>query len=45
MLSTFGPRTRRDAQKALLGFGDAFAGRGADINDDDPASCGRSSCT
>ncbi len=33
MLSTFGPRTRRDAQKALLGFGDAFAGRGADINE------------
>ena len=33
VLSTFGPRTREDAQKALLGFGDAFAGRGADINE------------
>jgi virulence factor Mce-like protein len=32
VLSTFAPRTRADAQKALLGFGDAFAGRGEDIN-------------
>jgi virulence factor Mce-like protein len=32
VLSTFAPRTRVDAQKALLGFGDAFAGRGQDIN-------------
>ena len=27
------PRTRADAQKALIGFGDSFAGRGADINE------------
>ena len=32
VLSMFGPRTRVDAQKALMGFGDAFAGRGEDIN-------------
>jgi virulence factor Mce-like protein len=32
VLSTFAPRTRADAQKALLGFGDAFAGRGDDLN-------------
>ena len=32
VLSTFAPRTRVDAQKALLGFGDGFAGRGTDIN-------------
>jgi virulence factor Mce-like protein len=32
VLSTFAPRTRVDSQKALLGFGDAFAGRGQDIN-------------
>jgi virulence factor Mce-like protein len=32
VLSTFAPRTRADAQRALLGFGDAFAGRGEDIN-------------
>jgi phospholipid/cholesterol/gamma-HCH transport system substrate-binding protein len=33
VLSMFGPRTRRDAQASLLGFGDALAGRGADINE------------
>jgi phospholipid/cholesterol/gamma-HCH transport system substrate-binding protein len=33
VLSMFGPRTRVDAQRNLLGFGDAFAGRGQDIND------------
>jgi virulence factor Mce-like protein len=33
VLSTFAPRTRADAQKTLLGFGDAFAGRGNQIND------------
>ncbi len=33
MLSTFAPRTRSDAQKALIGFGDSFAGRGNQIND------------
>jgi virulence factor Mce-like protein len=32
VLSTFAPRTRSDAQKALVGFGDAFAGRGEQIN-------------
>jgi phospholipid/cholesterol/gamma-HCH transport system substrate-binding protein len=32
VLSTFAPRTRSDAQKSLVGFGDAFAGRGNDIN-------------
>jgi virulence factor Mce-like protein len=32
VLSMFAPRTRADAQKALIGFGDAFAGRGEDIN-------------
>jgi virulence factor Mce-like protein len=32
VLSTFAPRTRRDAQAALVGFGDAFAGRGNQIN-------------
>ena len=33
VLSTFAPRTRSDAQKTLVGFGDAFAGRGNQIND------------
>jgi virulence factor Mce-like protein len=33
VLSTFAPRTRTDAQKTLVGFGDAFAGRGNQIND------------
>jgi virulence factor Mce-like protein len=33
VLSTFGPRTRRDAQGAMEGFGDAFAGRGQSINE------------
>ena len=33
VLSTFQPATRADAQKALVGFGDALAGRGADINE------------
>ena len=33
VLSTFAPRTRSDAQQTLLGFGDAFAGRGNQIND------------
>jgi ABC-type transporter Mla subunit MlaD len=32
VLSTFAPRTRADAQRALVGFGDSFAGRGNDIN-------------
>jgi virulence factor Mce-like protein len=32
VLSTFAPRTRSDAQKSLVGFGDAFAGRGEQIN-------------
>jgi virulence factor Mce-like protein len=32
VLSTFQPRTRADAQASLLGFGDALAGRGAQIN-------------
>jgi virulence factor Mce-like protein len=32
VLSTFAPRTRRDAQKTLVGFGDGFAGRGNQIN-------------
>jgi virulence factor Mce-like protein len=30
--STFGPQTRRHAQLATEGFGDAFAGRGASLN-------------
>jgi len=33
VLSTFTPETRRDAQKTLIGFGDAFAGRGEQINE------------
>ena len=33
VLSTFDPRTRRNSQGALEGFGDAFAGRGASINE------------
>jgi virulence factor Mce-like protein len=33
VLSTFAPRTRVDAQKNLVGFGDALAGRGNDVND------------
>jgi virulence factor Mce-like protein len=33
VLSMFAPRTRADAQKALLGFGDGLAGRGNQIND------------
>ncbi|MBA3264516.1 MAG: MCE family protein [Thermoleophilaceae bacterium] len=32
VLSTFQPRTRASAQLALEGFGDAFAGRGGQIN-------------
>jgi virulence factor Mce-like protein len=32
VLSMFSPRTRVAARQALLGFGDAFAGRGEDIN-------------
>jgi virulence factor Mce-like protein len=32
VLSTFQPRTRVDAQRALLGFGDGLAGRGAQLN-------------
>jgi virulence factor Mce-like protein len=32
VLSTFSPRTRTAARQNLLGFGDAFAGRGEDIN-------------
>ena len=32
VLSTFQPRTRADARRALGGFGDAFAGRGEQIN-------------
>jgi ABC-type transporter Mla subunit MlaD len=32
VLSTFPAKTRRDTQRALDGFGDAFAGRGRDIN-------------
>jgi virulence factor Mce-like protein len=33
VLSTFDPRTRRNSQGALEGFGDAFAGRGASLNE------------
>jgi virulence factor Mce-like protein len=33
VLGMFAPRTRVDAQKALLGFGDGLAGRGNQIND------------
>lgn len=33
VLGMFAPRTRSDAQTALLGFGDALAGRGNQIND------------
>jgi virulence factor Mce-like protein len=32
VLSMFAPQTRSDAQKSLLGFGDALAGRGNDLN-------------
>jgi virulence factor Mce-like protein len=32
VLATFPPETRSDSQKALEGFGDAFAGRGEDVN-------------
>jgi ABC-type transporter Mla subunit MlaD len=32
VLSTFQPETRGDSQAALEGFGDAFAGRGPDLN-------------
>jgi len=32
VFSTFGPKTRRHAQLATEGFGDAFAGRGASLN-------------
>jgi virulence factor Mce-like protein len=32
VFSTFGPETRRHAQLATEGFGDAFAGRGASLN-------------
>jgi virulence factor Mce-like protein len=32
VLSTFQPETRSDSQAALEGFGDAFAGRGSDLN-------------
>jgi virulence factor Mce-like protein len=32
VLATFPPETRSDTQAALEGFGDAFAGRGEDIN-------------
>jgi virulence factor Mce-like protein len=32
VLSTFQPETRGDSQAALEGFGDAFAGRGTDLN-------------
>jgi phospholipid/cholesterol/gamma-HCH transport system substrate-binding protein len=32
VFSTFGPETRRHAQLATEGFGDAFAGRGAALN-------------
>jgi virulence factor Mce-like protein len=32
VFSTFGPETRRNAQRATEGFGDAFAGRGAALN-------------
>jgi virulence factor Mce-like protein len=32
VLATFPPETRNDSQAALEGFGDAFTGRGADLN-------------
>lgn len=32
VLSTFQPQTRRDARRALHGFGDALAGRGSALN-------------
>jgi virulence factor Mce-like protein len=32
VLATFPPETRSDSQAALEGFGDAFAGRGSDLN-------------
>jgi virulence factor Mce-like protein len=32
VLETFPPETRSDSQAALEGFGDAFAGRGTDLN-------------
>jgi virulence factor Mce-like protein len=32
VLATFPPETRRDSRAALEGFGDAFAGRGPDLN-------------
>ncbi len=32
-LNTFDTRTRQNSQDALTGFGDAFAGRGQDLND------------
>jgi virulence factor Mce-like protein len=32
VLATFPPETRTDSQAALEGFGDAFAGRGPDVN-------------
>jgi virulence factor Mce-like protein len=32
VLATFPPETRSDSQAALEGFGDAFAGRGQDLN-------------
>src|SRR5918992_1733135 len=32
VLSTFPPETRSDSQASLEGFGDAFAGRGPDLN-------------
>ena len=33
LLNTFDAQTRQNSQDALTGFGDAFAGRGADVND------------
>ena len=33
LLNTFDERTRQNSQIALTGFGDAFAGRGSDVND------------
>jgi virulence factor Mce-like protein len=32
VLATFPEGTRQDSQKSLVGFGDAFAGRGGDLN-------------
>ena len=32
LLNTFDAQTRQNSQDALTGFGDAFAGRGADVN-------------